>query len=180
MKRVTHFAVALAALTAVTGMMALPFAAQAADEFGIAHEKASRMEAKVVSLNCEVTGNYPANCGGGRHQLGLLRDDGRLIAVIKNFDSFASAVEDLLPFCGRRVIADGLLIENPKMPMFMLQFKKAAENGEWSRATAFSQKWSAENGGQKGADWYAKDARVKAELKATGVLGIPGLKPPKE
>lgn len=180
MKRRTHFAAVLTVVTAFTALTALPFAAQAADEFGIAHEKASRMEAKVVSLNCEVTGNCPANCGGGKHQLGLLRDDGRLIAVIKNFDGFAGAVEDLLPFCGQRVIADGLLIENPRMPMFMLQFKKAAKNGTWSRATAFSQKWSKENGGQKGADWYNKDARVKAELKATGVLGIPGLKPPKE
>lgn len=107
--------------------VAFPLAAQAAEGFGIEGEKVSRFEAKVVSLNCEITGNCPTNCGNGKHQLGLLRDDGRLIPVVKNFDPFAGAIDDLLPFCGQRIIADGLLIENPKMPLFMLQFKKSGK-----------------------------------------------------
>ncbi len=171
MKRIALFAAIL---------FALPVAALAADEFGINHEKAARFEAKVVSLNCEITGNCPANCGGGKHQLGLLRDDGRLIPVVKNFDPFAGAIDDLLPFCGKRIVADGLLIENPKMPMFMLQFKKPAKDGKWSRANWFTRNWSKANPGKKAAEWYQSDTRVKTELKQTGILGIPGLKPPKE
>jgi len=64
--------------------------------------------------------------------------------------------------------------------MFMLQFKKPAKDGKWSRANWFTRNWSKANPGKSAAEWYQSDARVKTELKQTGVLGIPGLKPPKE
>ena len=53
--------------------------AQAAAEWGIEHEKKMRVDAKVVDLLCEVTGDCTDNCGNGKRQLGLLLDDGRLI-----------------------------------------------------------------------------------------------------
>ncbi len=94
----------------------LPIAVEAAEEWGIDYEKTARFEAKVVDILCELTGDCPANCGDGKRQLGLLRQDGRLILAVKNFDIFAGTANDLAPFCNKNIIADGLMIENPKMP----------------------------------------------------------------
>ena len=166
------FLVSLAAVAAI----ALPVVAQAADEWGIEHEKVARFEAKVVDIACELTGNCPANCGNGKRQLGLLQKSGRLLLVPKNNDIFAGATEDLLPFCGKNIIADGLLIENPKMPFFQLQFKRLAPDGKWSRANWFTKNWAKNNPGKKGDQWFRHDARVKEALKDGGLLGVPGLK----
>jgi len=152
-------------------------AVQAADGWGIEHEKVTRVDAKVVDLLCEITGKCAPDCGGGKHQLGLLLDDGRLIPVAKNFEPFAGAVVDLHSFCGKRITADGLLIENPKMPLFALQFKRLAPDGEWSRANWFGKEWSKANGGANADEWFRKDPRIAEEIKANGVFGIPGLKP---
>ena len=148
-----------------------------AEEWGIDHEKEARVEAKVVDLLCEVTGECASNCGDGKRQLGLLFDDGRLVPVVKNFDIFAGATDDLQPFCGKRVTADGLMISNPKMPLFALQFKRLAPDGKWSRANQFGKTWSAANGGKKAGNWYKHDSRVLETLQESGVYGIPGLKP---
>lgn len=150
---------------------------QAAEGWGIDHEKVTRVEAKVVDLLCEITGNCAPNCGDGKRQLGLLLDDGRLIPVAKNFEPFAGAVADLASFCGKRIVADGLLIENPKMPLFALQFKRLAPDGKWSRANWFGKDWSKANGGASADNWFRKDPRIVREIKANGVFGIPGLKP---
>jgi hypothetical protein len=162
---------------AATLALSIGGAAQAADGWGIEHEKVTRVEAKVVDLLCEITGNCAPDCGGGKRQLGLLLDDGRLVPVAKNFDPFAGAVVDLIPFCGKRIVADGLLIEDPQMPLFALQFKREAPDGEWSRANWFGKEWSKANGGAKANEWFRKDPRVVEEIKANGVFGIPGLKP---
>ena len=107
--------------------IALTASAFAAEGWGISHEKVTRTEAKIVDLLCEVTGNCVANCGNGKRQLGLLLDSGKLVPVVKNNDPFAGAIADLLPFCGKRIVADGLLISNPKMSLFQLQFKQAGD-----------------------------------------------------
>ncbi len=150
---------------------------QAAEEWGIDHEKVSRIEVKVVDVLCELTGDCPANCGGGKRQLGLLTAQGRLLLAVKNNDIFAGAAHDLAPFCGKQIIADGLLIENPKLPMFQLQFKRLAPDGKWSRATGFTKDWAKRNPGKDAAQWYKHDPLVKQTLAADGVFGIPGLKP---
>lgn len=169
-------------IIAACAAVALAGPAFAADGWGIKHEKVTRTEAKVVDLLCEVTGECAADCGGGKRQLGLLFDDGRLVPVVKNNDPFAGAVADLLPFCGKRIVADGLMIDNPKMPMFQLQFKRAAPEGrpkgKWSRANWFSKDWAKANPGKDGDRWFQHDARVRELLARDGVLGVPGLKPP--
>ena len=137
----------------VSFLCALVFSAgvaQAAEEWGIEHEKIARFEAKVVDIACELSGDCPANCGGGKRQLGLLKDDGTLILPVKNVDIFAGAVNDLIGFCQKRIVADGLLINNPKIPLFALQFKKLAPDGKWSRADQFGKDWSKANGGTDG------------------------------
>jgi len=167
----------LALLVAILSLSFTATPARAGEEWGIAHEKVVRFEAKVVDIACELTGNCPKACGGGKRQLGLLRDDGRLILVAKNFDLFAGASADLVQFCGKRIIADGLLIENPKMSMMALQFKKLAPDGKWSRANWFSKEWAKKNPGKPGDQWFRHDAIVKKAIAKDGILGIPGLKP---
>ena len=117
------------AIIALAALLLGSISAEAADEWGIDHEQVARWDGKVVDLLCELSGDCPANCGDGKRQLGLILDDGRLIPVLKNFDPFAGAQADLKDFCGKRVTADGLFIDNPKMPMFALQFKRPAPDG---------------------------------------------------
>jgi hypothetical protein len=163
--------------------VALTGSVLAAEGWGIDHEKVTRTEAKVVDLLCEVTGNCAANCGNGKRQLGLLFDNGRLVPVVKNNDPFAGAVEDLIPYCGKRIVADGLMISNPKMHIFQLQFLRAAPKGKpkgnWSGAKWFTRNWAKANPGKKANQWFRHDPRVKELIAKDGVLGIPGLKPPK-
>ena len=151
--------------------------ALAADEWGIEHEEATRFEATVVDILCELTGDCPAGCGGGKRQLGLLRDDGTLLLAAKNFDPFAGAVNDLISFCGKRIVADGLLIRDPAMPLFALQFKRLAPDGEWSRGNGFSKDWAERYGADKAPEWFRHDPTVKGMIADDGVFGIPGLKP---
>ena len=153
-----------------------PGVAQAAEEWGIDGEKKARFEAKVVDVLCELTGDCPADCGSGKRQLGLLRDDGTLVLAVKNVDIFAGAADDLKGFCNKRIVADGLLINNPKMPLFALQFKKLAPDGKWSRANQFGKDWSKANGGKKASQWFKNDPRIIKIIAEKGVFGIPGLK----
>ncbi len=153
-----------------------PGALQAAEEWGIDGEKKTRFEAKVVDVLCELTGDCPADCGSGKRQLGLLRDDGTLVLAVKNFDIFAGAVDDLKGFCNKRIIADGLLINNPKMPLFALQYKKLAPDGKWSRANQFGKDWSKANGDKAAGQWFRNDKTIKKAITEKGVFGIPGLK----
>ncbi|NNE21122.1 MAG: hypothetical protein HKN11_00795 [Rhizobiales bacterium] len=162
-------------LTAICMTLAVS-GAQAAEEWGIEHEKKARVDAKVVDLLCEVTGECADNCGNGTRQFGLLFDDGRLVPVVKNFDIFAGAHEDLKAMCGKRITADGLMISNPKMPLFALQFKREAPDGKWSRANWFIKEWSKANPGKPGKAWYKHDKRVLELIAKDGVYGIPGLK----
>lgn len=164
---------------AILGLAALllgTVSAQAADEWGIDHEQVARWDGKVVDILCEITGDCPANCGDGKRQLGLILDDGRLVPVVKNFDPFAGAQTDLQAFCGKRVTADGLFIDNPKMPMFALQFKRPPD-GEWSRANWFVRDWAKKNGDQNKDQWFRHDPAVKKIIARDGVFGIPGIKP---
>jgi hypothetical protein len=167
---------ALALAAAVT----FAWAAGAGEEWGIEYEEKARFEAKVVDIACELTGDCPANCGGGKRQLGLLRNDGKLILPIKNNDPFAGTIVDLLPYCGKRITADGLWIPNPKLPMFVLQFKRPAPAGKWSRANLFVKEWGKKFGAGKQGKWFRHDPRITKAIAADGVFGIPGLKPAQE
>ena len=156
-------------------------AARAGEGWGIKHEQVVRFEAKVVDILCELAGDCPADCGAGKRQLGLLADDGTLTPVVKNFDPFAGAVNDLVEFCGQRVVADGLLIDDPRFRLFALQFKRLAPDGKWRRANWFSRDWAKAQGVKPGSktaqQWFYNDPTIKAVIERHGVFGIPGLKP---
>lgn len=167
-----------AAAAAATTLLFVP--AHAADEWGIEHEEVARIEAKVVDIACELTGDCPPDCGAGRRQLGLLLDDGTLVPVVKNFDIFAGATHDLIDFCGKRIVADGLYIKDPLMPMFALQFKREAPDGKWSRANWFIKDWAKRHDvaadDEKASAWYRHDEQIRQIIESDGVFGIPGLK----
>jgi hypothetical protein len=169
-------------ISAAAGL-ALTTSVFAAEGWGIDHEKVTRTEATVVDLLCEIAGNCLPNCGNGKRQLGLLLDSGKLVPVVKNNDPFAGAVTELKSFCNKRIIADGLLISNPKMSIFQLQFFRAAPKGKpkgrWNGAKWFTRNWAKDNPGKDAGRWFENDKLVKELIAKDGVLGIPGLKPPK-
>lgn len=154
-------------------------AAQAADSWGIEHEEKVRFQGTVVDVLCELTGDCPADCGAGTRQLGVLKDDGTLILAVKNFDPFAGAVNDLIAYCGQRAEVDGLLISDPLMTMFAVQFARAAPDGKWSRAVKFTKDWGAAHpDAGKPGQWFRNDPTVKQVIGEQGVFGDPSLKAP--
>jgi hypothetical protein len=164
-----------AALAALLSFSAPP--AFAADEFGIAGEKVIQIEITVVDIACTLTGNCPANCGGGKRQLGLLTAEGKLRLPVKGGTLFANAIPDLLPYCGKKVWVDGLLIENPAMTIVYVQNLRESPDQKWKSAEAFEAEWTAKNG--KAEEWQRADPLVKEVLAANGVFGIKGLEPKK-
>ena len=169
MKRIVHAALAASLLLA-------PAAALAAESWGLPDEQTTRFDATVVDLLCELTGDCPADCGGGTRQLGLVTDDGKLVPVFKNFVAFAGATAELADFCGQRVTADGLLATNRGLTIFALQFVRQAPDGKWRRANRFTAKWAAANGvaadSKQAKQWFRNDPQVKARLARDGILGL--------
>ncbi len=159
-------------------------AARAADSWGLPGEEIVRFEAKVVDVLCELTGDCPAQCGAGTRQLGLLKDDATLVLPLKNQTFFSGAADELIDFCAKRVVADGLMVTNRGYTIFALQFVKAAPDGKWRRADRFLPKWAdrflpkwAERNGLDPEDkkvkrWFENDPQVKALIARDGKLGL--------
>lgn len=160
--------IALAALLASGARVAM-----AADEFGIANEKVVQFDATVVDIACTLTGNCPAKCGDGKRQLGLMTSDGKLRMPVKGQTLFANAIPDLLPYCGKTVQVDGLLIENPAMTIVHVQNLRENADQKWKPAEAFEAQWTAKYG--KAEEWQRADPFVKDVIAADGVYGIKGL-----
>ena len=112
----------------------------------------------MVDLLCALTGDCPANCGGGKRQLGILTADGRLLPAAKGNVFFAGATPDLLPHCGRTVYADGLLIENPAMTLYFAQYLKTTADAAWAPTDAYLTQWTAAHG--KAEEWWRADSAV--------------------
>ena len=172
----------LFALMAVSAT-AIAAKANAAEEWGLPDEKIARFEAKVVDVLCELSGDCPKACGGGKRQLGLIDGKGKLILPLKNSVIFAGAADELIDFCGKQVIADGLFATNRGYTVFALQFVKEAPNGKWRRANRFLPKWAKKNGlpanSKKANRWFDHDPKVKASISKDGKLGL-GLEVDKE
>ncbi len=151
-------------------------AARAAESWGLPGEEKARFEAKVVDVLCELTGNCPADCGGGARQLGLLKDDGTLVLPLKNQTFFSGAADELIGFCAKRVTADGLLVTNRGYTIFALQFVREAPDGKWRRANRFLPEWAARNGldpkDKKVKQWFRNDPQIKAMIARDGMLGL--------
>ena len=166
----------LKAAALVAAVLVSAGAARAAESWGLAGEQTARFEATVVDVLCELTGDCPADCGAGKRQLGLLKDDGTLVLPLKNQVIFAGGAAELIGYCARRVVADGLMVTNRGHSFFALQFVKGAPDGKWRRANRFLPKWAAENGvGPKSPTarrWFENDPRVKDLIARDGKLGL--------
>jgi len=157
------------------GAATLTSSAFAADSWGIANETVVEIEATVVDVACTLKKDCPANCGDGKRQLGLLTADGKLRLAAKGATDFAGAATDLLPHCGKTVFADGLLIANPAMTIFMVQNLRMSKDQKLQPAKMFEAEWTKKHG--KAAEWFRADPLVKKVIEADGVLGIKGLAP---
>lgn len=155
----------------------IPVAAHAADGWGIDKEKVVQLEVTVVDIACTLGKDCPEQCGAGKRQLGVLTAEGRLYPAVKGATLFAGAIADLLPYCGRKVQVDGLLIENPAMQLFFVQNLRETPDQKWQPAEAFERQWTAANG--KADEWFRADPVVKRTIAEDGVLGIKGLEPKK-
>ena len=164
-------------LAALVSLSALgSSAARAAEEWGLPNEELARFEAKVVDILCELTGDCPADCGGGGRQLGLLTAKGELVLPLKNMVIFAGAAGELTELCGQQVIADGLFTTNRGHRIFALQFMRPAPDGQWRRANRWLGQWARENGVDVDSDaaeaWYANDPGVRRIIAEQGKLGL--------
>lgn len=166
----------LKAAVLVAAVLVSAGAARAAESWGLAGEQTARFEAKVVDVLCELTGDCPADCGAGKRQLGLLKDDGTLVLPLKNQVIFAGGAAELIGYCAKRVVADGLLVTNRGHSFFALQFVKGVPDGKWQRANRFLPQWAAENGvdpkSAKAKRWFENDPRVKDLIARQGKLGL--------
>ena len=130
----------------------------------------------MVDVLCELKGDCPTDGGAGRRQLGLLRDDGTLVLPVKNSAPFSGTQVELLPFLGKRVVADGLFMTNHGARLFALQFVREAPDGKWRGANRFLKAWAEQNGfaadAKETQQWFRHDPRVKALIEAKGKLGL--------
>jgi hypothetical protein len=164
----------IAGLTAV--FLLLSPAAMAAESIGGQHEKITEINGKVVDLLCELTKRCVPDCGAGKRQMGLVLASGRLVAVVKGPADFGGALADIAPLCGKTVTLDGILFENPKMPLFQVQgIKTDPAAAAFTPADRFLKDWEARNG--KADEWFRNDPLVKETITKNGVLGKPGLRP---
>jgi hypothetical protein len=148
----------------------------AAESVGSAHEKPMILAGTVVDLVCELTNSCTSACGAGKRQLGLRLADGTLVAIAKGPVNFAGPVLDLAPLCGRAIITDGLMIENPAMRIYQVQgIKTDAAAPAFAPADAYTADWIARHG--KADEWFRADPRTKALIERTGPLGRSDLKP---
>ncbi len=161
---------------AVVLALAAP-SAHAAEPWGLKDEKLVSFKGKVVDVLCTLKGDCPADCGVGKRQLGLVSTEGKLFTASKSNTLFAGAARDLLPWCGKTIEIDGLLIENPAMPILMVQGIRETPDKEFAPTDQFEKDWTAANG--KADEWWRADPTVKATLAPNGILGRKDLKWPK-
>jgi hypothetical protein len=167
-----------AAISVLAGMVVCSAvgSVQAAEPWGIPHEKPVVLKGRVVEALCHLKGVCAADCGAGKRQLGILEADGRFRLVGKGQIDFAGAVPDLAGFCGREVEADGLLIENPAITLFFAQgVREAGSSAPFTPTDRFKTQWEARNGAAP--EWWRADPESNAILAETGPLGIKGLLP---
>lgn len=170
-------------LIALLALTASPLAAQDFSEgskarsWNLYAETPALFDAKVVDVMCELSGDCPDNCGDGARQLALLRtaDDQIVMALKNNQPAFTGAVTDLLPYCGQQITVDGLMIEDPDVPVrnaYLVQRIRPAD-GEWVKASQWTKVWAKENPDAKGKGaWYRRHPGIKERIAAEGYLGL--------
>ncbi len=156
-------------------LLALP--AAAADKVGVAGERAVSISGTVVDLLCEVAHRCAPDCGGGTRQLGLRTQDGRLVPAVKSTTLFAGTTHDLLPYCGKAVIADGVLSTGSGNTIYMVQYLRLKPSAPWASTEAFLAAWAKARGvsvtGPIADQWFRHDPAIAAAVAKRGKLGVP-------
>jgi hypothetical protein len=141
-------------------------------------EEKALFSGKVVDVLCHLSGDCPANCGDGKRNLGILRDtDGHLVLVLKNGQpAFNGAADDLLPYCGKQVDVDGLLVGDDEVvsaKFYQVQLIRVAGEEQWNPATLWTKRWAEKNPDAEGkGPWFRRDPRVKKQIAKSGHFGL--------
>ena len=169
---------------AIALLLATPAAAQdfsagsKAEPWNLYAESPALFEATVVDPLCTLSGDCPADCGGGKRQLALLRSaDQVMVLPLKNGQPvFSGAANDLLPFCGKLVEVDGLLLTDADIGLknvFQIQLIREKGATGWVKANRWTKDWKAANPTLTGKDpWFRQDPRVNAEIAKDGYFGL--------
>jgi hypothetical protein len=166
---------AMAALAVATALGFSPANANAAEAWGIPHEKPVVLKGRVVDALCHLKGRCAPDCGAGKRQLGILLADGTFRLVAKGNVDFAAAIPDLIGFCGREIEADGLLIENPAITLFFVQGVRADPSQPFVPSERFKADWETRNG--KAEEWWRADPEANRLIAEDGPFGIKRLLP---
>lgn len=149
-----------------------------AESWNLYAESPALFEAKVVDPLCDLTGDCPADCGAGNRQLALLRAvDQVLVYALKNGQPvFTGSANDLLPYCGKVVEVDGLVLIDPDIGLknvFLIQKIREKGAADWVKTNRWTKDWKAANPTLTGKDpWFRQDPRVKAEIAKNGYFGL--------
>ena len=150
-----------------------------AKTFGFQEEEKALFSGKVVDVLCELSGDCANNCGNGDRLLGIVRDaDNKLILPLKNGQfSFNGPVEDLLPYCGKPVDVDGIMVGDAEVygsKFYMVQKIRDAGAPEFRKANLWTKAWAKRNdeAAKKKGPWFRKDPRVLKQIEATGYFGL--------
>jgi hypothetical protein len=141
-------------------------------------EVPARFDATVVDVLCTITGDCPADCGGGTRQLALLRtaDDVLVFPMKNNQPAFTGAANELQPFCGKAVEVDGLMLNDPEIGAqnaYLIQTIREAGATEWIKANRWTKDWEAAHPEAAGeGPWFNRDPRVQAEIATNGYFGL--------
>jgi hypothetical protein len=160
---------------AVVALLGLSAPGRSAEAWGIPYEKPVVLKGRVIDALCHLKGSCAADCGAGKRQLGLVLADGTFRLVAKSNVDFASAVPDLIGFCGKEIEADGLLIENPAATLFFVQGVRTAAAEPFVPTERFLRAWESQNG--KADEWWRADPQAKRIIAEDGPFGIKGLLP---
>ncbi len=147
----------------------------AAEPWGIPHERPAILKGRVVDALCHLKGRCAPDCGAGKRQLGMLLADGRFRLVAKSNIDFAGSIPDLIGFCGKEIEADGLLIESPAITLFFVQGIRTDAAGPFIPAERFKAAWETQHG--KAEEWWRADPQANRIIAEDGPLGIKGLLP---
>ena len=147
--------------------------------WGLTGEQPICFAGRVVDVLCELSGDCPADCGGGTRQIGLVSEpDGRLMIAGKNGQPvFSGAVHDLAPYCQQRVLVEGQSVGGedvaPGAPRMLMIQRVRPIGGDWAKANRFTKAWAEKHpdAGGKGP-WFRRDPLIGAEIEADGYLGL--------
>lgn len=168
-------------LAAALAMLGQPAAAQEsqAQSWNLYAEVPTLFQATVVDPLCILTGDCPADCGGGTRQLALLRsaDDVMVLAIKNHQPLFTGGATDLQPFCSQTVEVDGLMLTDPDTGLdnvYQVQKIRAVGATDWVAARRWTEVWANANPELPASNdpWFRRDPRVAARIAVTGWFGL--------